>query len=109
MKEFCTKETPKNICGQRIKAARLSYYPAGRRMTQDELAAKLQLYGTEFTRITVNRIEKGERHITDYELVLIAEALKTDVMYLMFGGLPPRETSAYLTDMFSGYEERYVS
>lgn len=109
MKDFCTKEEIKNICGQRIRAARLSYYPAGRRMTQGELAAKLQLFGADFTRITINRIEKGERALTDYELVFIAEALNTDVMYLMFGGRSPRDAVTYLTELFSRDEERFVS
>ncbi len=61
----------KNIIGENLKKIRLE-----RKLTQDEVAAKLQLKGYEFDRITVLRIEKGLRFVPDYEVKMLCEALE---------------------------------
>ena len=57
--------------GQKIRA-----YRKEQRLTQDQLAAKLQLDGYDLTRSTIAKIESGQRHIYLYELKAIVEILK---------------------------------
>ncbi len=64
----------KNICGQNIKDARLR-----KRLTQAQLAARLQLNGITIERDSISRIEIGTRFVTDYELKIISELLKVPV------------------------------
>lgn len=47
----------------------------GQKMTQDVLAAKLQLRGCDITRSAVAKIEVGQRHLYPDELILIKEIL----------------------------------
>ena len=44
-------------------------------MTQDTLAAKLQLSGCDITRSAVAKIEVGQRHLYPDEIILIKEIL----------------------------------
>ncbi len=44
-------------------------------MTQELLAAKLQLAGCDITRSSVAKIEVGQRHIYPDEIILIKEIL----------------------------------
>lgn len=46
-------------------------------LTQDMLAAKLQLNGCDITRSAVAKIEVGQRHLYPDEIILIKEILKT--------------------------------
>lgn len=46
-------------------------------MTQDTLAAKLQLNGCDITRSTVAKIEVGQRHLYPDEIILIRRILNT--------------------------------
>ena len=48
-----------------------------RGMTQDMLAAKLQLLGCDITRSAVAKIEVGQRHIYADEIILIRKILNT--------------------------------
>lgn len=48
-------------------------------MTQDALAAKLQINGCDITRSAVAKIEVGQRHIYPDEIMLIRQIL--DVSY----------------------------
>lgn len=65
----------KNIIGEKIKQLR-----KGKKLTQKELAEKLQLEGHEFSDLTILRIEQGKRFVPDYEVVILAEffGLTTD-------------------------------
>ena len=47
------------------------------KMTQDVLAAKLQLLGCDITRSAIAKIEVGQRHIYPDEIKLIKEILDT--------------------------------
>ncbi len=49
------------------------------RMTQMELAAKIQLQGITLERDSISRIEIGTRFVTDYELKLFAKVLNVTV------------------------------
>lgn len=46
-------------------------------LTQDMLAAKLQLNGCDITRSAVAKIEVGQRHLYPDEIILIREILNT--------------------------------
>lgn len=46
-------------------------------MTQDVLAAKLQLNGCDITRSAVAKIEVGQRHLYPDEIILIRKILNT--------------------------------
>lgn len=48
-----------------------------RGMTQDILAAKLQLSGCDITRSAVAKIEVGQRHLYPDEIILIRRILNT--------------------------------
>ena len=48
-----------------------------RGMTQDILAAKLQLNGCDITRSAVAKIEVGQRHLYPDEVILIRQILNT--------------------------------
>ena len=47
------------------------------KMTQETLAAKLQLEGCDITRSAVAKIEVGQRHLYPDEIILIKEILNT--------------------------------
>lgn len=48
-----------------------------RGMTQDTLAAKLQLLGCDITRSAVAKIEVGQRHLYPDEIILLRQILNT--------------------------------
>lgn len=54
-------------------------------MTQDALAAKLQLAGCDITRSAVAKIEVGQRHLYPDELIRIKEILRVsydDILHI---------------------------
>lgn len=61
-----------NICGDKVRALRLAM---PERTSQRALADRLQLAGIDVDKNTVQRIESGERFVTDIELKIIAKAL----------------------------------
>lgn len=56
--------------GKNIRAIRES-----RKMTQEQLSAKLQILGCDITRSALAKIEVGQRHIYIDEIKLIKEIL----------------------------------
>jgi transcriptional regulator with XRE-family HTH domain len=72
----------KNVIGGRIKKARLETNP---RVTQNELAARLQVLDVDLDRTMLSKIENGIRPIYDYEIIAIAKALKLDYSWLLDG------------------------
>ncbi len=62
-------ETEKKI-GENIKKFRLNA-----KMTQDVLAAKMQLSGCDITRSAIAKIEVGQRHIYPDEIIILKEIL----------------------------------
>ena len=53
----------KNLSGDKIREARLK-----QRLSQSDLAAKVQIAGVTLERDSISRIEIGTRFVTDYEL-----------------------------------------
>lgn len=68
----------KNICGEKIHEARCKL-----RLTQSDLAAKLQINGIIIERDSVSRIEIGTRFVADYELRELSKILKVSVNWLL--------------------------
>ena len=75
--KFNDFEGVKNISGERIHQARTA-----QRMTQLELAAKMQVEGVVIEREAISKIETGGRLVTDYELAAFAKVLRVTVDWL---------------------------
>lgn len=67
-----------NMIGPQIKAIRKQ-----KRMSQEILAAKMQLENIELSQKGISRIEKQERFVTDYELYMFAKILNVDIYWLL--------------------------
>lgn len=67
-----------NVSGARIKEARVL---AG--LSQEQLAAKIQLSGLSITQKAISRIETGSRVVADYELEYLADALDVTIYHLL--------------------------
>ncbi len=68
----------KNICGERVKEARRK-----QNLSQENLAAKLQIEGVIIERDSISRIEIGTRFVADYELLALCKILKVLPEYLL--------------------------
>ncbi|MBE6620543.1 MAG: helix-turn-helix transcriptional regulator [Ruminococcaceae bacterium] len=68
----------KNICGKRVKEARKRL-----KLSQADLAARLQVNGIVIERDSVSRIEIGTRFVADYEIVAIAKCLQVTTSWLL--------------------------
>jgi len=51
-------------------------------MTQDDLAREINLLGMEITPLIISRIEKGQRHVIDAELLMLSKALGLSMEWL---------------------------
>ena len=68
----------KNICGKRVKEARKKL-----KLSQYDLAARLQVSGVVIERNSISRIESGERFVADYEIVVLSKVLGVSPAYLL--------------------------
>ena len=57
-----------NFCGKQVRLLRLSSVP---KLSQRALAEKLQLLGLDVDKNAVQRIESGQRFVTDIELIAL--------------------------------------
>jgi len=69
-----------NIAGQNIHNIRIQKVP---KMSQNGLAAQLQLQGIQITKNTIQRMEAGLSKITDIQLAAIAKVLQVPVEKLL--------------------------
>lgn len=67
-----------NASGQKIRELREA---AG--ISQEELAAKLQLAGLNINQKAVSRIETGDRVVPDFELLFFSEVLDVPITSLL--------------------------
>jgi transcriptional regulator with XRE-family HTH domain len=67
----------KNIIGSRVRQARKES-----KITQMELAARLQLLGITIDRSGIAKLESGRRPASDIEVATIAKALKVPIPWL---------------------------
>lgn len=65
-----TKSGKNNLCGEKLFQLRKNHSP---KMSQRILAEKLQLKGIDVDKNAIQRIESGERFVTDIELKILAE------------------------------------
>lgn len=67
-----------NLAGVRLRLRREQL-----KLSQEQLAAKLQLLGMEISQRAISRIETGARVVPDYELQFYAQALDTTIDWLL--------------------------
>ena len=68
----------KNISGERIHQARTTL-----RLSQADLAARMQVSGVSIEREAISKIETGDRFVTDYELMVFAKVLGVSMAWLL--------------------------
>ncbi|MBR2865560.1 MAG: helix-turn-helix transcriptional regulator [Clostridia bacterium] len=68
----------KNLCGTRVKEARKKL-----KLSQEQLAAKMQIEGVILERDCISRIEIGTRFVADYEVMILSKILKVSPAYLL--------------------------
>lgn len=68
----------KNISGEKIRQARIK-----KRLSQGDLAAKMQVEGIIIERNSISRIESGDRFIPDYELPVFSRVLNVSIEWLL--------------------------
>ena len=79
----------KNVVGPNIRAARNR---ATRKVSQAELAARLQAMGVSLDPSAISRIENGGRSISDIEILAICRALDVPVTAILTDGSLPAGT-----------------
>lgn len=67
----------KNISGDRIRQARTA-----KRLSQEALAAKMQVSGVVVEREAISKIETGDRFVADYELRAFPQVLGVSMDWL---------------------------
>jgi len=67
-----------NIIGPNLKAIRIK-----QQLSQEALAIRMQLKNIEISQKVISRIEKQERFVTDYELLMFSEVLHVDILELL--------------------------
>ena len=65
-----------NICGEKIYAMRKAHIP---KMSQRILAEKMQIQGIDLDKNAIQRIESGDRFVTDIELKALALIFETTI------------------------------
>lgn len=73
-------ENGNNICGRKVKEFRENL---PEKTSQRKLAEMLRMIGLEINKNAVQRIESGQRFVTDIELKVIARVLKVDYCELL--------------------------
>jgi len=71
----------RNIVGSRVRKARKES-----RITQMDLAARLQVLGINIDRSAISKLESGVRPVTDVEVAAIARVLKVPISWLFEEG-----------------------
>ncbi len=73
-----TEDNLNNLCGKKVALLRKNM-----KISQRELADKLQIIGLDVDKNAVQRIEAGKRFVTDIELKKLAAVFNTDVNSLL--------------------------
>lgn len=68
----------KNISGERIREARLKL-----RLSQSDLAARVQVEGVIMERDSISRVEIGTRFVPDYEIPVFARVIGVSPLWLL--------------------------
>ena len=86
MKIYKYKNNKCNISGDAIRSLREK---AG--LSQEQLAANMQLKGINLNQKAISRIETGERVVPDYELLYFSEIFEVPVTALISSGKAPTD------------------
>lgn len=70
----------RNVVGPRVRQARKLAIP---RVSQVDLAARLQILGLKIDQSAVSKIEQGYRPVLDLEVVALAKALNVSAAWLL--------------------------
>lgn len=73
-----------------VVCSKVRHYRKKRKLTQGQLAAKLQVMNVNIDQQMISKIERNKRIVTDFELVCLCRALRVS-----------------LTDMLSDFYEKY--
>ncbi|MGN0468526.1 MAG: helix-turn-helix domain-containing protein [Acutalibacteraceae bacterium] len=73
-----TKEGLNNVCGKNVAILRKK-----QKLSQRQLADKLQLIGLDVDKNAIQRIECGKRFVTDIELIALVNVLNTEYESLL--------------------------
>lgn len=73
-----TSDGRNNICGVKIAQLR-----KGMKISQRQLADNLQIAGLDVDKNAVQRMESGQRFVTDIEIIKIAEVLEVSIAELL--------------------------
>ena len=76
--DYSANNGKKNLCGNRIREARLR-----QRLSQYDLAARLQTQGILIEQDSISRIEIGTRFVADYEVKVLAKVLNVPLEWLL--------------------------
>ena len=66
-----------NIAGKNIKQIRKN-----KKITQEDLCARMQVMGFKLSRSDISKLENGKRFINDIEIVGFSDALKVSILDL---------------------------
>lgn len=66
-----------NITGKNIKKIRKN-----KKITQEDLCARMQIMGYQISRSDISKLENGKRFISDFEIIGFATALKVEILDL---------------------------
>lgn len=69
-----------NLCGVNVRKFRKEYIP---NMSQRKLADLLQLSGIDLDKNAIQRIESGQRFVTDIELLALSQTLHVSLDELL--------------------------
>ncbi len=75
-----SKTGKNNLCGEKIFTLRRAHIP---KMSQRILAEQLQIKGIDVDKNAIQRIESGERFVTDIELKVLAEIFNVSCDFLL--------------------------
>jgi len=78
----------RNVVGPRVRQARRLATP---RVSQVDLAARLQVLGLRIDQSAVSKIEQGRRPVLDVEVVALAKALRVSAAWLLEEANKPGE------------------
>lgn len=73
-------ETSNNICGRNVHKYRLEKFD---QLSQRMLADRLQLAGLDLDKNAIQRIESGQRFVTDIELLALSQTLNVTLEELL--------------------------
>ena len=75
-----TENGKNNICGKKIAELRKASVP---KMSQRILADKMQLLGVDVDKNAIQRIESGQRFVTDIELIALKKVFNVSYELLL--------------------------